>query len=147
MPTMTLALMRTLVTVLGDLDLDPLSMLKSFASLLLPLIEKAEAYNKSQNQTLANSITPQLHQSQSQPQPHSGMGLVTSANANMAQSSSLPLQQQQNRPSMETSYNAMNAGTPNMYGINSNWAENWDKWLDFQNDGTIPLDAPDYFFF
>ena len=147
---MTLALMRTLVVVLGELDVDPLSMLTSFAGQLLPLIERAEAYNKSQNQTLAKSMASQLQQSQPQPQPSVNMGLAPPiSNTSMIPSSSSSVLPEQRQPqsSMETTYSAMNAGTPANYGTNNNWMEHWDKWLDFQMDGSFPLDAPDYFFF
>jgi len=139
--------MKTVVLTLGEMDVDPSNMMTAFASLLLPLVEKAEAYNKSQNQTLANSMTMQLQQSQSQPQPGSNGGAGAAADEmNMAHSLPVLPDQQQPQTSMAASYIPMN-GAPASYGANNNWMEHWDKWLDFQNDGSFPIDAPDYFFF
>ncbi|GAB7342981.1 hypothetical protein MBLNU457_g1080t1 [Dothideomycetes sp. NU457] len=147
-PTATLALMKTVVLTMGEMDVDPSNIMTAFASLLLPLVEKAEAYNKSQNQTLANSMTMQLQQSQSQPQSGSNGGAAAASADESNTAHLLPVLPDHRRPqtSIATSYCPMN-GAPANYGANNNWMEHWDKWLDFQNDGSFPIDAPDYFFF
>lgn len=128
------------------MDVDASNPMTAFANLLLPLVEKAEAYNKSQNQTLANSMTMQLQHSQlrSQPDMNRGVAAAPVSDTNMA----LPMlpNHVQTQTSMATGYSPINGAAAN-YGANNNWMEHWDKWLDFQNDGSFPIDAPDYFFF